>query len=332
MFKMMSKIAGAGAVAALLLTAQPLEAQCCPPTDTCCPDWCDMCGSWEIGVHALYFTPVACEYDFATLSAVPGGGTFPVAGAKCKLDWGFRVFGKYMSDCSFFGLSYQWFESKSNKTAEGLNFVRNMPADFTAQRAEAALRFEYQNLDISVGKYLHRSCGCNFFVFGNARWIDLSFSRAVRGIDANGLVLNSHEKSTLEGGALGVGLGTEMDLWCDIGLFGSANLLGVIAERSTRQVFAPTGTGATTQSPLGVANIKYASDTCINPEANFRIGLNYNYQCGCWNFVGEIGYEVDYFWNAFSFPRGNPNAAVERFRTCEDVGFSGLFFGGRFLF
>ena len=328
MFKTLSKIAGVGAVAALLLSVQPAQAQYCRPAEPCCPDWCDMCGTWEIGAHALVFTPVACEYDFATQSTVPTGENFSVATVKCELDWGFRVFGRYLSDCSFFGLSYQWYQSKSARGVTGLDAVRNL-ANLTAARAEASLRFEYQNVDVSVGKYLHRSCGCNFYVFGNARWVDLSYNRHTRGIDVAGIVLNANEKSTLEGGALGVGVGTEIDLWCDIGLFGSANLLGVIAERSTRRVFAPAGGAA---APANVQTIRYGSDTCINPEVDFRIGLNYTYQCGCWGFVGEIGYEVDYFWNAFSFPQGNVTTPTERFRVCEDVGFSGLFFGGRILF
>jgi Legionella pneumophila major outer membrane protein precursor len=297
-------------------------------------DWCDMCGDFEFGLHALVFSPIACEYDYATTAeAVVADNTYRTATTHCELDWGFRVFGRMVKDCNFIGVSYQWFESRAKDSSVGLGTVRNL-SGIVANKAEAALRLEYQNLDVRLGKYIHRVCGCDFYLFGNARWVDLRYNRHTRGVTIEGLVFNGNEKSTLEGGAIGVGGGAEYDMWCDVGLFGDLNLLGVVAQRSTNNVFAPTNnTGANNTS----TKVAYASDTCINPEIDFRIGINYTYTCGCWSFVGELGYELDYFWNAFAFPRGDIGGTLasrltNRFRECEDVGFSGLFFGGRFLF
>jgi Legionella pneumophila major outer membrane protein precursor len=333
MKKMISKLVGMGALCAFLISAQTATGQCCPQPDPCCnpcTDWCDMCGRWEVGAHALLFTPIACEYDFATVnsSQVPAGQPFKITTMRCELDWGFRIFGRFLSDCTFLNVSYQWFQSKAKNTVDDFQVIRDLPA-VTAVRGDASTSFEYQNVDVSLGKYLHRGRRCNFFLFGNARWVDLSYQRHTRAINEQGLVFNANEKSKLEGGALGVGAGAEYDLWCDIGLFGSANVLGVIAERSTPNVFAPSDD---TQDPNSIVRSKYSSDTCINPEVNFRIGLDYSYTCGCWTLVGELGYELDYFWNAFSFPKGAITNATDRFRQCEDVGFSGLFFGGRLLF
>ncbi len=340
----MKQLFGVGAVIALLLSAQPAAAQCCPPEPCCpdmccdpCTDWCDMCGDWEVGAHALFWTPVTCAYNYAVNApavtpAAPFAGN--VSALKCSTDWGFRVFGNYLSDCSFIGLSYQWFESKTadSRTGENLRIKgggSGTGAGVFSGRVTARQTLEYQNLDLRWGKYLHRACGCNFYVFGNARWVDVSYRRSIRQ-----QVLNTSdtrlvtEKSSLEGGALGVGTGADFDLWCDIGLFGEANVLGVIAERSTRNVNFVDTTPATSVSAT------YPSDTCINPELNFRLGLNYHYTCGCWTVVGEIGYELDYFWDAFAFPDNGPgllndsNFAVK----CQNVGFSGLFFGGKILF
>lgn len=330
----MKQLFGVGAAIALLLSAQPVAAQCCPQPDMCCDpcvDWCDMCGDWELGVHALYFTPVTCQYTYAINSplTVTGDSAAGQASAlKCSADWGFRIFGRYMSDCSFIGLSYQWFDSKvtDSRTDERL-VIRS--GDLRDGKATARQTIEYQNVDVRWGKYLHRACGCNFYLFGNARWIDLSYRRsiALQVRDTNNVVTVT-EKSELQGGALGVGAGAELDLWCDVGLFGEANILGVIAERSTRNVgYANDDQTTRTAS--------YPSDTCINPEVAFKLGLNYTYTCGCWTVVGELGYELDYFWDAVAFPRtvsGNLLTGSDWALGCQNVGFSGLFFGGKILF
>ena len=290
-----------------------------------------MCGDWEVGAHALYWTPVTCQYTYVVNNPPANTGQAAAGSAsalKCSADWGFRVFGRYLCDCTFLGLSYQWFDSKvaDSRTGENLVARTGIQAD---GRVTARQTIEYQNVDFRWGKYLHRACGCNFYVFGNARWIDITYRRSIRQQVLNTDNINLfREKSKLEGGALGVGVGAEFDLWCDIGLFGEANVLGVIAERSTRNVglFVPTGENRT---------ISYPSDTCINPELAFKLGLNYTYTCGCWTFVGEIGYELDYFWDAFAFPRTfdtSPFTGSDWVLDCQDVGFSGLFFGAKVLF
>lgn len=125
-------------------------------------------------------------------------------------------------------------------------------------------------------------------------------------------------------------------MWCNFGLFGDLNVLGVIAQRRTTNVFAPNSSANNENNDT---NLRYASDTCINPEIDFKIGVNYTYTCDCISLVGELGYEVDYFWNAFAFPKGsiaggggNPARFTNRFRRCEDAGFSGLFFGAHIFF
>ena len=336
MFKLIKTLTRVGAVAALLLTVQPVVAQRCVAPEACCgpcADWCDMCGDWEIGAHALFWTPVTCAYDYvvnspAATPTAPFIGT--VSALKCSTDWGFRVFGNYLLDCSFIGLGYQWFKSKTADSRTGADLRIKGGGAVNSGRVAARQTIEYQNVDLRWGQYLHRTCGCNFYLFGNARWVDLSYRRSIRQ-----QVLNTDqirlvtEKSSLQGGALGVGTGAEFDLWCGIGLFGEANVLGVIAERSTRNI------NFIDPNPAQSVSARYPSDTCINPELDFRIGLNYSYTCGCWTFVGEIGYEVDYFWDAVAFPTNTATQLVgpsDWVVVCQNVGFSGLFFGGRVLF
>ncbi len=330
------KLFGVSVACATLLSAPPVAAQCRPRANPCaepCMEWLDLCGDWEFGIHALYYSPIACEFDYATTTQSGQGD--PVATINCQFGWGVRVFAHYLSDCKFANASYQWFGNTEKRSIDGLGTVRNL-SGILAVRAQATVRTEYQNADFRFGQYLYRASGCNLYVFGNARWIDLLRSRYTRAITAAPLVFNANDKSTLEGGAIGIGGGAEFNLWCNVGLFGDLNVLGVIAQRSTRKVFAPTD-GTTNLSNR--TQVSYASDTCINPEIDFKIGVNYTYTCDCISLVGELGYEVDYFWNAFAFPKGsiaggqgNPARFTNRFRSCQDVGFSGLFFGGRILF
>lgn len=318
--KRMKQLVVIGSALMLLLTTQAVSAQqCCPAPEPCCDpcmDWCNFGGDWEFGAHALLFSPSICEFDYATTENASNNDT--ISTLQCPLDWGFRLFGTYLSKCSFTGLSYQWYQSTSadSVTAPQLVTLR----DPAANRVRAKLRLEYQNVDFRMGKFLHRACGCAFYVFGNARWIDLELRRSTKAEAINGSTIDTTQKSTLKGGALGIGTGADFDLWCDIGIFGEANILGVVGERALKDVRAIRST------PPEADTIRYGSDTCVNPELDFRLGLNYTYTCGCWTVVAELGYEVDYFWNAFSVF----NNSV--FRECEDVGFSGLFFGGRVLF
>ena len=324
--KMIRQLAAVGTTLALLLTPQAISAQqCCPPPDPCM-DWCNFCGDWEFGAHALVFNPTVCEFDFATTQNANNRDA--VSTVKCQLDWGFRVFGAYLSRCSFIGVSYQWYESKVADSLTGTQLVSRQ--NDTVNRVKANLRLEYQNVDVRWGKFLHRTCGCAFYLYGNARWVDLKYRRTVQGATTAGFVRTFTQRSKLQGGAVGVGAGADFDLWCDIGIFGDLNLLGVIAERSTRDTQTLIASAGATPATV---QFRYGSDTCINPELDFRLGLNYTYTCGCWTFVGEVGYELDYFWEAFAFSNFNAQTGpFSTFRTCEDVGFSGLFFGGRVLF
>ncbi len=282
-----------------------------------CLNSCQLCGNFELGVHALAFTPMICGYDFASVSVT--GGDIPTATVACQLDWGFRIFGRYLSDCSFAHLSYQWYESNvTNSAGAPFNTFRG---GFVAERGRAELHLEYQNVDVQVGTYLHRATDCRFFFFGNVRWVDLHYRRTVSPQNQMGIVQRLNEKSDFSGIALGVGAGTELDLPCSFGIFGEANLLGVFGQRSSTDVLT---TNAETRTP-----VKYKSEDCISPEMAWRFGLSYTCGWDCVELKGEIGYELDYFWNAIAFPEEQPE---NRFRHCENIGFSGLFFGLRFTF
>jgi Legionella pneumophila major outer membrane protein precursor len=239
MKKRLPKAMGIGVAFALLLSAQPLAANCCN-------NWRDPCGDREVGAHALYRAPIACPYVYVIRNTptVEDRRTInPTSSVKCNADRGFRVFGRYVSDCSFVGLGHQWFESKSASTS--VNTLQTIPGGISINleptRVTERTSVEYQKVDVRFGRYLHHSCDCNFYIFGNARWVDLSNKRSIRHLayipsSQEDYTQQAREESELQGGALGVGAGSEFSVGCNFGLFGDANLLGIIGDRKTKNV------------------------------------------------------------------------------------------------
>ena len=332
-------LAAVAATATFLLLGQQAVAQ---QQRACCEPCWDICGDWKVGAEALYFTPITCPYAYGTNFVVVSSPGFSSQDGQadvvpCTPEWGFRVFGNYLCDCFFACVSYQ----RYNGTAAN-SFVGTSPSILGGAFAGPAkitgrVQIEYQNVDVRLGQYFLRGCRSSLYLYGNGRWIDLSHRRSARqAILASGTALDTQEKSQLEGGALGIGCGGEVDVWCNFGAYIDANLLGVIGRRSLKDVrFRTITLASTVNSQQG-----YPSDTCVTPEVDFRIGLNYTYQCGCWTLVGEVGYEVDHFWHASMFPDlvttidtdADENSPRDFVPVCEDLGFSGLFFGARLIF
>jgi len=306
----------------LLVFAQPVVAEC------------------SVGAHALYWTPMACPYTYAQTSVQVFPPSFTTLRGRalivpCEGDWGFRLFGEYLNDCLFARVSYQRFDAKSSSSvvADSLN-IRGGNTIAGLSRATGQVEVDYRNVDVRMGMHLLQRGVCTLYLYGNARWIDLSHCRGVTQASlTTGVVQSLREESRLHGGAIGLGAGGEFGVGCGLGAFVDGNILGVISNRSMKNVeFRLSTPGAAPQ----VRQELYPSDTCVVPELDFRIGINHTYMCGCWKFVTEVGYEVDYFWHGSLFPKFLSGTILEGFTTftpvCEDIGFAGLFFGGHLVF
>jgi len=355
--------AALAAATLLLLGASPQVSadNCC--NTTCCDNsscWnpCDCCGDFEIGAHALLFQPSSCRYDFAERAgAAPlTPGTAVSHGTIGTIDpglhWGFRVWGDYIQDCMFVGVGYQWLEAKNSGRLAGDDLItlRDNPVGavgavsvLPADSASGRLFWRYQNVDVRIGG-IKSSCNGEMYGFINARWIDLEHKRRLSSFGTTGTATvvettqTGNDKAQFQGGALGLGFGGRRNLMCNFGVIGELNLLGVIGKRQTSADFT-VDSKSTTAGVTTVTHVAYVpgykSVTSVTPEIDFRVGLDYTWCCDCWTIIGEIGYEMDYFWDVFEVAselnpgliRGNSWKT-----TCDDVGFSGLFFGLRALF
>ncbi|MBS0622532.1 MAG: hypothetical protein JSR80_06205 [Verrucomicrobia bacterium] len=352
--------AALAAAGLLLLGASPQVAadNCCNPcNDSCCWNPCACDGDFEIGAHALLFQPSTCRYDFAqrAIDTLIGPGTTQtIPGAigtiDPDLDWGFRVWGDYIQDCMFVGVGYEWFQANDSARLDGPAGSIILRDNVTGlDSATGNVKWRYQNVDVRVGG-IKSSCNGEMYGFINGRWIDLEHKRHARGVgfttQTNTTTLvtqHGREKAQFQGGALGIGVGGRRNLLCDFGVIGELNILGVIGKRQTTATFenisavttTATGVIATTDTVYAPG---YKSVTNVTPELDFRVGLDYTWCCDCWTIIGEVGYELDYFWNVFDFPQAlnpgltNRTSGSSWRNDCDDVGFSGLFFGLRALF
>ncbi len=311
----------------MILFGQTADAQCADRCGnrcgSCDPCWdnCDWCGTFEFGADALYWSPMACSWAYGRLINV---GAISMQSIKPDYEWGLRVFGLYTRNCFFAQLSYTWLETRNATRRQDLLFPDGFPVATILNGAVAKLAYDYQNVDLRLGQYLHKTCGCQFNLFGNVRWVEIEERRTLTGdsqvTPAPGPAQLAY-KAQFSGVGLGVGSGGEYAICGTLKAFGSINFMAIIGSRDN-----PTNQA---QMTTQARRVDYASHTCVMPATEFRFGLNYETTCRCLTTVWEIGYEVDYYWNALERVSQETGANV---RNCIDLGFAGPFIGGRVLF
>ncbi len=280
---------------------------------------CD--GDYSFSADALYFKPMHCPYQYAT--TIAQGTTTPTTPHSVKADyaWGVRVKGNYLNKCLFASLGYLWYQSKDAGSLDTQdNIVITVPGFLdNPNRVIARLRFEYQNVDLRVGQYLHKDCTYNYYVFANGRWVDIKERHRMNAIAVPNPFRGGffRQKSEFNGGGFGVGTGGEFQLWGCLDFAGEFNVMGLMGRQKTPESnFIRIETGGTTQFL-----INFESHCCVIPAAELRLAASYPWECRCLSVVATIGWEAAYYWRALSIA---PDTDKGR-RVCRDVGFSGPF-------
>lgn len=311
---MRNRLMKMGAIALALIcvaATQPAQSMGC----------CGIDGDLSVGVQALYWKPSHCAYEYARTAAGQGNPSIiSVSDIKADYDWGFRALAGYECGCFYSQVSYQWLQTDDQAVANQSEAIGLSRAN---DQVRARLFYEYQNVDLRAGQYLHHSGGCHFGVFGNVRWVDLKRNNRVDGFTANGSS-SWTQKARFNGAGLGVGTSGNFCLWEGLNGFGEFNLMGIIGDRKT-----PTSQTIPDTGPI--VNIRFRSNTCVIPAMDFRVGLDYKF-CTCGTTIAlEVGYEMNYYWNALEYesPTGVTTTGV---RECFDVGFAGPYLGGRITF
>ncbi|MCC5832637.1 MAG: hypothetical protein JJU12_06300 [Chlamydiales bacterium] len=198
-------------------------------------------------------------------------------------------------------------------------------------------RFRYQNVDLRFGYTFCPICCFEPFVYVDARWVKVDYRRTLYGEGFDGstgesLLLNSSTRSRFSGGGLGLGLGGRYTLFGKFGIASSFNFIALIGE---------TLFNYSASQPVLFENQGIIQDFNPNferskkwdhvfPGVEFRIGVDYAF-CLCnFDFVVEVGYELDWYSNLLFYPSKNEpfavgSAGIPTF-TSQDIGFSGPFF------
>lgn len=307
-------------------------------------NWCDLDGCWELGVEALYWKPCICDWQYgftksdSRLSAGVDNHIFQDAlTVATDYEWGFRILGGYLSHdcCRSLRLDWVYLRSKDSDHAAPNAFIRATPRNPSApspntltpnvQLPVAKLRLEYNRVNLRGAQYLHRGCNLDLYTYVGIRWINIEQTRHVAGLAfVGGAAVESpddiftrkgREKSKFDGAGLEFGLGGEYRTRCGLSLVGLVAPTVTLGERKHHLSANFTEVGF-------VSN--YASRTHCTPGLDFRLGLSYTRECDCAIVVGELGYEMHYYFNTLATIDNWVEDTVEALQSrCINVGFGG---------
>jgi len=282
-------------------------------------DGCDdVC--WSVGVDALYWKSCQCPFDYGELRSNVLSPT-PVTESqmlrvKPGYEWGFRVWIGAERDCTFATLDWTYYSDTDLSIANaGDNNLVVVPNLANATRAVARMKTRYNKINLRLGYYFHRGCDIDFYTFAGLRYLDLDSLRNV-------VVQAVSDEDSLkqiyqwDGFGVEVGLGTDYHIGCGFHLAGYIAGIGALGHQKTRADMEGQGAGGTP------SRWRYPTYVQCLPGVEFRLGFNYTYVCGCWQLKGEIGYQLDYYFDMFSIKDGDSD-----FSRCIDVGFAGPFIG-----
>ncbi|MBS0622055.1 MAG: hypothetical protein JSR80_03755 [Verrucomicrobia bacterium] len=311
-------------LAALSIT--PLVAQTCSAP---CWDACDWGADFAVGVDALYWKPLHCDYVIGRKDITGVNSTVSnIFAITADYAWGVRTYASYARDCNFIDASYLWFQAHDT-FFPGDGLISNVASNSTA-RPVGRLFFQYQNVDLRLGQILHKGCGCSFYVFADARWAFINERRQLNAIvisETNSNLEIIH-KSTFSGAGVGVGMGGQFSIWNCFSGFGRLTALSLIGNRQT-PIESMISTDPITQ------RVKFRSNTCIIPAIDVRLGLDYQWECGCLSTVWEVGYELDYYFQVLNTVNEQSNSlgvSSQVLRSCKNIGFAGPYAGVKLLF
>jgi hypothetical protein len=245
--------------------------------------------SYSGQLEAIWWMPLQRNYDFAI---IPGTNTETFK-ALASPHLGGRIQGRYDRDCLFAQLSYLYLRTTDTAEINRANANILMPQlPVGLNRVRAQLKHRYQNVDLRVGRYLLKECENTFYLFSNARWVDINYRESTTGASP-AFQVNFLQKANFEGGGLGVGFGGSYGLFGGLSCFGEFGPMAVIG-RQTAPIQRATING-------GVSFFNMTDQTCVIPATDFLFGLRYRYDCSCLSILAQVGYEINYYWDALKY-------------------------------
>lgn len=200
--------------------------------------------------------------------------------------------------------------------------------DSAINAADASLKLLYQRAEIVGGFTMWQGWCSRFYAYGGGLWFsfDQKLKSDVHGRNSTGDATSDFSEKTHAQGIGGIaGFGGEYNI--TQGLFAVAKMgaIAAAAERTLKQaVRAPT-----TVIQNGRLNATYPSRWGLLPGLEAQLALRYTAGfCGLY-LSGELGWEIQHYFNAFRTTQGSPAAGQTTFVDC---GFSGPYAGLKLRF
>ncbi len=244
----------------LLVSSAPLAADCI------------------VGAEALYWKPCNSSYFYGSI------GESDVVQRELTLtpdyDWGFRIYGEVNNSCYFANLEWAYYR--------GTTSAENRRGDpFSAALIQgASQQTRYNKVSLKGGLAICR----NISVYFGGRWFEITLRQSSRLTASVPVVVDGRQSTTnISAGGVEAGIRAYTDIWCGFGLEMRLGVIGAVGQQDH------TLTELLNQS---IQRKDLHSQTLCLSALEVRAALSYRYECGrCW-IQGEIGYEMDYYFDA----------------------------------
>lgn len=276
-----------------------------------------MSGCWEIGGELLYWRACTPSFD---LGAVRNDTRY--LSARSDYDFGFRIFGGYYREncCTFLQLGWTSFHDTDTEVkptnpalSKTLLFFPNAP---NVTRVTGKLKTRYEKVNLRGGRYLHRGCDIGFYVYGGARYIHLQkkLFASIRDNQLDPVTQKIFQKAEYSAGGVEIGLGTEYQIAGSFGLIAELGVIGALGEQKLyflRQ--SEQNEAIIARTPTTFANRTH----CVL-GVEWRAGFQLSGRLACFLIIGEVGYEIDYYFDPISVVT---NSSFQR--ESQNLGFGG---------
>ncbi len=331
MRKLINKLSIAVLGVACLAAAQGVSAQsycandpCCRPSWSSCFDFCDT--DIFVGVDVLVWRTLGCPQT-AGRRVVQSANEILHDSLEVQREyyWGVRPYVSFERDCVGFRVSYLWYEANDGHSFK--DSILDLQPVGDDQNNVSGIRATFhhtlQNVDARLTQYCV-NCGClSLNWFFNARWAYHRLREKSKVLAPEVEALSTERVLRYQAGGFGVGTGAQFCICDGLGFFAHVNPMILIGVQEQKLSSLARTTGQRT-------NVIFRDDTRIIPALDTRIGFNYVFDCACTRVIFDLGYELNYFWELLP---SQPGAFTQNVRqNCDNLGFAGIFFGGRILF
>lgn len=334
--KTMMKKLGIGCLAAIGLLAAPGQVMGACNTGCCSP--CLLGGCWEIGGAALY--QQTCVQNFSVADGVisnqaTSGQIHRPYDIFPKAFWGFEVWLGWQDSCGcrFADVLYKRLHSRHNNKAFNLSGNETLGVNqlgyFSLGGFESLVakrRTQFDTVRVRYGSPLGSCCQSRVYSFVAGRYVGAEIKRVSRATLIGQGVFGFREQTTFQGGGVEFGLEGKYCLGCGfdlVGLLGGMSLFGKRTDEfGVAQVpVLVSEEGAQAEFDIETAFQKRSFTKCVpgfETEVGIRYTCDFNF-CGCCLcLAGEVGWQMDYFFNilalrpdnysgsGFSWPNGQP--------------------------